>query len=173
MAVLKFVLDTIEFKTVPNWYLCLGPATSSGKEILKNAAHLYRYSTECSHSSASQEMRLCKLHFLGEATTQRSSTNIPPNSPRLGEEASEDPEGKVQEAAIEIVQYVGRFQQRPKENIAASECMIVFNCSGLVNRLCSYDARIIGFHSCTEYILFCIYVTSLDVLQVNNEISLD
>ena len=40
---------------------------------------------------------------LGEATTQRGSTNIPPNSPRLGEEASEDPGGKEQEAAIETV----------------------------------------------------------------------
>lgn len=48
-------------------------------------------------------MRLCKLYFLGEATAQRSSTNTPPNSPRLGEEPSEDSEEKVQEAAIEIV----------------------------------------------------------------------
>ena len=30
-------------------------------------------------------------------------SNIPPNSPRLGEEASEDPERKVQKAAIETV----------------------------------------------------------------------
>ena len=40
---------------------------------------------------------------LSEATTQRGSTDIPPNWPRLGEEASEDPERKVQEAAIETV----------------------------------------------------------------------
>ena len=30
-------------------------ATSSGKRILKNAAQLYRYSTEASRGSASQE----------------------------------------------------------------------------------------------------------------------
>ena len=40
---------------------------------------------------------------VSEATTQRSSTDIPPNSPRLGEEAPEDPARKVQEAAITTV----------------------------------------------------------------------
>ena len=58
------VSDTIEYKTVPLTEIYeFETATSSAKRILKNAAQLYRYSTECSHGSASKEMRLCKLYF--------------------------------------------------------------------------------------------------------------
>ena len=49
---------------------------------------------------------------------------------RLGDEASKDPERKVQEAAIETAK-----SARPKEREAASKCMLVFNWSGLINRL--------------------------------------
>ena len=60
LAVLQLVLDTIEYKTLPNEYLSTEiyeceTATSRDKPILKNAVQLYRYSSEASRGSASQE----------------------------------------------------------------------------------------------------------------------
>jgi len=60
LGVLQLVLDTIEYKTLPIEYLWLRLMNVKQRlpeknEFLKNAVQLYRYSTEASRGSASQE----------------------------------------------------------------------------------------------------------------------